>query len=146
MVIRLINVLTVYHVSNSKLTTNTPERQSKSVSLFKINLIFRLIILQKMNMRKVNVEIPESEAGKGRGSGTGSAATPSIAVGGQEVEKTGQKAIGSVDKVERKEKKAVEKVKSKGTDKLEIRRPIARFGPLRGTNLVTINKRYEYKL
>ena len=94
-----------------------------------------------MNMEKVNVEIPESEAGKGRGSGTGSAATPSIAVGGQEVEKTGQKAIGSVDKVERKEEKAVEKVKSKGTDKLEIRRPIARFGPLRGTNLVTINKR-----
>ena len=112
----------------------------KSASLFTINLIFRLII-EKMESQKVGIVIPESEAGKRQGDGTGSVALPSVAVGGQEVEKKGQEAPEKVEMEDCKEETVVEKVKSKGTDKLEIRKPIVRFGPLRGTNLVTINKR-----
>ena len=104
-----------------------------------IDLNFQINNLEKMN--KFNEKaIPESEAGKRHGDGTGSVAMPSTAVGGQEVEKSGQEAMECIEKDDSEEEIEVEKVKSKGKVKLEIRKPIARFGPLMGSNLVTINK------
>ena len=56
------------------------------------------------------------------------------------MEKSRKEETKSKDKMENKGEKNVVKVKNKGTSKLVIRKPIARFGPLMGCNLVTINK------